>query len=512
MVSLFEYISSAAVNGGLPEDFSLPSLTYDENELKWADGALDGVTMYHMAIPEISKEDRVLISDAVRAASNRDYDLADSLFKMLGKHLQAIVVIDDLQSYIMDNQSKLDAKNLSEYAIHLLLESSDRECVKFGLSLLELFDTDDKKNLKDAVRTIGLSDEFALFAIFVMRKWKAGNNDIWELAKKLHGWGRIHAVEHLEPETDEIRSWILTEGIHNDVMAGYLALTCWEKSNAEDILRNGPSREEFTAIGEIIYGLLDEGPAPGISRIPDSEEILFAYLDVAATMELTLDDYEVIDEIFGYAEEEYSEKSPLALECKRLLHTYHAWCLMLDAVKQGRCFELAIDSGINIKPYAFDLMDSSFEKNCHLCRYLMQDPEYRDKTVEIFRRELPLEEMKTQPTKTLGLGYEYRRQRALEFLLQELRTNCFEGQDFVETGLQSAPVRTRNCSLTVIECWVQAEQKPLSALMPDMWELLSELSEIEPDDNVRTRMKRLLDGAVEFGPGGFAPGGFDPDE
>lgn len=498
MAALFEYISSAVVNGELPEDFSLPSLTDDETELKWADGAHDGVTMYHMAIPEISKDDRTLISDAVRAASKRDYDLADSLFRMLGKHLQAIVVIDDLQSYIIDNQRKLDAKNLFEYAMHLLFESDDRECVKFGLSLLELFKTDDKNDLKETIRTIGLSDEFALFVIFVMLKWENGNEEIWELAKKLHGWGRIHAIERIEPNTEEIRKWILIEGVHNDVMPAYSALTCWEKSNAEDILRRGPSREEFTAIGEIIYGLLDEGPAPGISKIYDSHEILSVYLDTAGTMELILDDYEVIDEILGYYEEEYSDKCPIALECKRLLHTYHARCLILDAVKQGRRLELAIDSGVDIKPYVFDLMNSSIEDNYHMCRYLMHDHEYRSKTIDLYRRKLPLEEMKTQPTKTHGLGREYWRQSAVEFLLQELRHYPCEGMDFVEVALQSAPVRTRNGALYVLEFWVTATEKPLSELLPDMWELISKLSETEPDDKVRDRMKKLLAGAVVF--------------
>lgn len=492
MAALYEYISSAVVNGELPRDFSLPSLTEDENELKWADGALDGVTMYHMSIPEISEDDRTLISDAVRAASNRDYDLADDLFKMLGRHHQAIIVIDDLQSYIRDNKSKLSAANLYEYALHLLFESDNRECVKFGLSLIELFKTDDKKDLKAVIRTIGLSEEFALFAIFVMLTWEDGNMEVWELAKKLHGWGRIHAIERIEPDTEEIRKWILLEGIHNDVMDAYSALTCWNKSDAEDILRKGPSREEFTAIGEIIYGLLDEGPAPGISRIQNSEEILLAYLDAAGSQERTLDDYEVIDEIQGYIEEEYGYKHPAAVECRRLLLTYHARCLILDAVKQGKSIELAIDSRVDVKPYVYDLMESSFEEYNHLCRYLMHDSEYREKTMELYRLKLPLEEMKTKPTLTLGFGSEYWRQRALEFLLQELKAYCLEGQDFVAAGLQSAPVRTRNGALNVLESWVQAEQKPLSELLPDMHELLSQLSVIEPDDSVRSRMNKLL--------------------
>ncbi len=172
--------------------------------------------------------------------------------------------------------------------------------------------------------------------------------------------------------------------------------------------------------------------------------------------------------------------------------------LMIDAAKQGKSLELAIDSGIDIKPYVYDLMNSSFEDHDHLCRYLMRDSEYVEKTLELFRHELPLEEMKTQPTKTHGLGSEYRRQRSLEFLLQELRPYCFEGQDFVTVGLQSAPVRTRNFSLLVLEAWVYEKQKPLSELLPDMYELLSKLIEIEPDDKLRSRMEKLLAGAVSF--------------
>jgi hypothetical protein len=64
--------------------------------------------------------------------------------------------------------------------------------------------------------------------------------------------------------------------------------------------------------------------------------------------------------------------------------------------------------------------------------------------------------------------------------------------------LQSTPVRTRNGALCVLESWVTAEEKTLSEALPDMWELLSKLSETEPDDKVRNRMKKLLSGAVTF--------------
>ncbi|MBQ3290864.1 MAG: hypothetical protein IJH43_00635 [Mogibacterium sp.] len=319
MNSLFEYISSAVVDGELPRDFSLPDIT-DENELRWADGAQDGVAIYHMSIPEVSKDDRTLISDALRAASIGVYSLADEIFEMLGRHTPAIILIDDLQSYILENKSKLNAENLFEYAMHLLFESDDRECVKFGLSVLELFKTDRKKDLKGAIRTIGLSDEFALFAIFVMLHWENSNQEIWELAKRVHGWGRIHAIERIEPDTEEIRHWLLMEGVHNDVMPAYSALTCWEKSDAGTVLRNGPSKEEFSAIGDIIAGLLDEGPVTGISELPDCEEIISVYLDVAGKMVLTEADREVVNMILEFYREKLSDTCPIAVKCRELLH------------------------------------------------------------------------------------------------------------------------------------------------------------------------------------------------
>ena len=140
---------------------------------------MDGVGMYHMHIPELSEEERTLMTDAVRAAGKRDYDLADKLFNLLGRQKQALFVIDDLQQYIIRNQNEFDGRALFDYGRHLLFEADDRECVKFGLALLELFKTDRMDDIRNAVRTIGLSDEFALFAIFVMLKWPDGNDEVW---------------------------------------------------------------------------------------------------------------------------------------------------------------------------------------------------------------------------------------------------------------------------------------------------------------------------------------------
>ena len=55
---------------------------------------------------------------------------------------------------------------------------------------------------------------------------------IFEIAKNVYGWGRVHACWFLEPETREIKQWFLTEGVDNGVMPPYTALMAWLCSSA----------------------------------------------------------------------------------------------------------------------------------------------------------------------------------------------------------------------------------------------------------------------------------------
>ena len=319
MSSLFEYISSAAAGGVLPEGFSLPEITDSENRLKWVDGAYDGVSVYHMGFQEPGDDIAPLTAAALSAASEGDTDKADKLFCELGRKARALSVIDTMQEYIVEHHDELSAGMIYNYAVHLLTESDDRECVKTGFSLLEMLPTDDNEDLKDVIRTIGLSDEFTLFAIFVMRSWANGNDEIFRLAQKVHGWGRIHAIERLEPDTEEIRRWLLLEGVHNGVMPAYSALTCWQNSGAWEVLKAGPSREEFTGIRDIIEGMLDEGPVEGLSGLENRKEIALRFLEAAAGMACDPADYEIVrglKQYFGNGENASPEVTAL---CERIL-------------------------------------------------------------------------------------------------------------------------------------------------------------------------------------------------
>ena len=493
--SLYEMITEALVDGELPADFSLPDIAC--NGIAWMDGAADGVCVYHMSSGGSGDAAETIMGEALKAANSGDYKAADFSFAKLGEKTRALSAIDDFQKYILEHREELNPGNIHKYAVHAVTEVSDRETVKYGLEMLELLKTADNEEVRKIVRTIGLSDEFTIFAIFVMLTWEDGNNEVFQLAKKIHGWGRIHAIERMKPETDEIKKWLLLEGVHNNVMAAYSALECWNKSGAYEVLMAGPTREEFAGIRDIIYGLLDEGPADGISEIEGADEVLTRFLIVAKEYADSIKDYEVVRNIRIHNEYGDDKNAEIDALCRELLFTDRCKALTAEAVKEGQHINMAKDLGLDYKGDVLAAMEADLEHKSHLCLYLMDDPEYKDKVLEVFRQRLSLSELKVQPGTSMGLGMEFWRQRAVEFVLQELRKYPLEGQDFVETALQCEPIRTRNLAIGTLNVWVSHEGKPLAELLPEFQVLLTKLREIEPDEKIREHMDELLAGKSE---------------
>ena len=316
--SLYRYILEAVTlamendeipNVSLPPDTSSP--------VPFADGARDGIMMYHMGMHDITDEARELMEKALRTASDGDIEAAERLFIELGKKTSALSLIDELQKYIVLNEKELSLNNLCDFAVYAIMNSADRECVKFGLSILELVDIEDNEDVKNAVIMLGRSDEFSLFSIFIMSHWRDGNSHIVLLATETRGWGRIHAIDRIEPNAENIRNWLLREGVHNTVLPAYSALNCWEKSGAAELLMSGAefSDEEFRGLRDIMTALLDEGPCAGISEVKNADEMLIKFLNLASGRELDEDDLKAIQTIKANCE----EKADIVALCDEIL-------------------------------------------------------------------------------------------------------------------------------------------------------------------------------------------------
>ena len=368
--SIYELIRSALVDGVLPDHFSLPDEA-DSAPVKFAPGAFDGIAIFHMGLDELDDEGRVKLGEALASASTGKREETDALFFEWTKKHRALSMVDEIGDYVRAHQAELKIGYMYQSAKYMILHSAHIECVKIGLELLELF-RGPMADVEEAVRTLGLCDEFTIFAVWNLRKWENGNGEIFDLVKKVHGWGRIHAVEFLEPDTEEIRRWLLMEGAENDVMAAYSALTVWEKCDAEELLREKPTAEEYAAVLRLIDGLLDEGPCPGMSRVENAESVLLRVLELAAEYVPTEEGCATFLGMKHWAEKRNAPMTAVITACDEVLHLPECLGIIRDAVREGKALDLAEELGLPFREDLLRVMRSDFAAHYSDVRYLMR--------------------------------------------------------------------------------------------------------------------------------------------
>ena len=292
--SIYQLICDNMTDGQLNEGFCLQK--HDPSQHSWVPGARDGVTIYHMPPQRLHLKDQVEMGNALQAVSGRDYAEMDNFFAYWCNEHRAISIIKDLKNFVINNQQKLDLDAIYNAASWMLRFSINIECVKVGMELLSLFKDTDAEN-REIIRRLGQSDEFTFFSVLNMSEWENGNEEIFNLAKKVHGWGRIHTVDCLQPETEEIKDWLLMEGTKNSVCYTYSALCCWDKSEAQKLLFGTITCDQFDALATLIGALLYEGPVTGISSLENRNDILVQFLKQAEHFGFTEEDYDVIQDV-----------------------------------------------------------------------------------------------------------------------------------------------------------------------------------------------------------------------
>jgi len=267
----------------LLEDFKLPPK--DPNGVPWADGAMDGVYIYHTVGNE---EDIEPLKNIVFQISEGKFEEAETNLDKLD--FSMVSRTNSLLSWIIQEQKQINLNNLYEFASSRLVTTKNIEVIKFCLL--------------EKVKILALSDEFTLYCLNIFVKLENSNEEIFEIAKKVKGWGRVHSIGYLEATNDEIKEWILEEGCHNYVLPAYTAYTCAKKINLVEILNEDKiSNKKFNDISYLMNALLDESAITGISALEDRELLIERYLEKAKTLASTEEDYEAVKLIKEYVED-----------------------------------------------------------------------------------------------------------------------------------------------------------------------------------------------------------------
>lgn len=280
--SIYEHIQNnidPETDGLLKSGFALPDeqKRFPEGELRWVAGGLDGAFGHHGGGDKEVDQAQIIFENVAQIAHDDLHEAKLTLYDEL--------TADNLLDYIDTTLQKLVEDNVPPYPhLHafvkmIVQEASDRGPIKFAIALLGLMGNEADLEL---VMHLGRHDEFTLYtAVAITNMVENPASALWELAKKVNGWGRIQVVERLKPPlSPEIKDWLLREGYKNNVMYEYLAYTCAVNGDLNIALANSAIDEPLIdGAGDILEALLmTGGPAEDINQYEDAGPSILAYI------------------------------------------------------------------------------------------------------------------------------------------------------------------------------------------------------------------------------------------
>ena len=496
-ISIYSIILAALdERGRLPLGFSLPDDTPD-NKIRFAPGAMDGISIFHSAGQDADEQAGNLALLLEKACKRFDNKIREEISEFLHNN-HALSLVDPLIDRIREGKTAIAPKSLYNVGYGLMTEAGDAESVKLGIAMTGMLNIQENEACRKAILTLGKCDEFTLYSLVALSGWDDGNYLVWRLAKETAGWGKIHAVERLEPETEEIREWIIRSGCENGVLNSYLGLTCAVKGDLVTYLQREELPEDLLrGAGVILSSMLDEGPTAGISAYGDAERAIAEYLrhaDKGGSLELL----HVVLALQDWLEDSELDKKEELLDACNAIASKPFWPeLVLAAIAPGNpaalwqaCF-VAEQIGLEIIEPLYQLIESAPLEYASYARNICRSPEYAEKLFRLYEKSLPLDKIATGMGDLMGLGPEFKAHGCLDSVLQEMKDYPGQGVELIKAGLGAPVTRCRNMALNVLEAWT-AQGKALDDFDPGLRPLLGRVRTEEVNDGTRDKLTELL--------------------
>jgi len=497
---------------------------WDLGDVRFANGALDGILLNHISPPEDEEIDaraRAIVDAVEQVASTLAEADMERLYTVARE--EALITSGDAIVEEMRARAGIDSERLWAIGKWLVETAAHREPLKLGIMILGLGATDDDIAV---LKTLGRHDEFTLFVAVAIGNLCEDAADHWlELAGTVHGWGKIHLVERLTesaPTRPDIRDWLLRGGCRNEVEDGYLAYLCATAGDLAGTLAAETIDDELLdGATTVLLALIEGGPSVDIQGYDEGAVAvghLIGHLEGRSTNLQRL--YTVVKiaewlrwlrptrdaEFHGGAEapdadmlstlETMGWSGPVRREllgrCERLMSAPEWPDRLRAAYKRGKepatslAFECAQVLRVDLWSIGIKrLANAPYDQELYFDLLRTGDRSRRAQVIDFAERNLPLDRIATGPALELGLGDDWEPRGALDCLLQEMERAGPYSEVLVAAAMRSPVIRHRLQACTILididpESWGSHIEDALHDTLGD-----------EPDEDVREQLQSL---------------------
>jgi hypothetical protein len=474
--------------------------------IRWAAGAMDGVSTHHMGGANTDQASQLLKLVRTYSTSPTVTHKA-KVYDFIHENGTVSLVDPFLES--LREQTNLNHDRLYDLAKSLATESSDREPVKFGIAVLGLYG---QQQDIEVFRKLGRHEEFTLFcAVALGNTCEDGETELWELAKHVDGWGRIHLVERLsKTKNPEIKDWLLREGFKNSVMYEYLAYPCAVGGELLAALEGDEVDDNLlVSAAEILQALIGGGPAQNMNDYEDGAIVIQLFLNQMAKGRSALPELLAVNAIRTFLSDKDADwvargnrgwrvgkREEMLRQCSEITQQPHWRDRVLAGLRSDDEQEFfdadraAAVLQIAAWPFHWDRLKKQPLQSGRWYGVMRDcnDSRIAD-VIALAETTLPLQQIASGPgTEKMGLGPGFEAHGCLAFILQELGRFPGHGMRLIETGLRCQTIRNRNMALKTLSEWGK-DQWPAN-----MVSLLTLAYEREPDKDVQRRIGNAIAG------------------
>lgn len=477
-------------HGGAP----LPDEEPATGEVIMTSVVMDGVKSHHFRPERPGEPDVEAVADEFERLARSDLSegpdartLAELQDKLGG--LSAIGLADPLVTALRSRD--LPRERLRGVARGLAMGGSRREAVKTAIAVLG---TCGDQRDRDLLVLLGSLEEFTLYAVVALLATQPdAERAVFDVARRVENWGRVHAVERLAGTRDpEIRAWLLRGGFRNGVLNEYLAhIAATTGGLYEALLDPAPDRELLTGAGGILESLAAlGGPAKDMRDYPDAVPAMHRFAELAGQREPDLEILGYLLSLRSFADREpdfdWPEGEPARLSTRyRELLARPEWtevalaglAASADKTEFNRALRCASRLGLPVLDTALDHL-RGHPDNAYVWFAITRkaDAETIGQIADLARAVLPVDEVCSGATLDIGPRGPF--DMALDTVVTALKSYPEIAPDLVTAALSGQGVRLRRIALRTLRQWPGDYRDQVAAA-----------AAVEPDAKLRAEME-----------------------